>query len=34
MMPQVTLETIRIWRAAGINVKLVRCKGGYIVQVR
>ncbi len=33
-MPQVTLETLAVWKAAGINFKLVRCKGGYIVQVR
>jgi hypothetical protein len=33
-MPEVTLETVRAWQAAGINVKLIRVKGGYIVQVR
>ena len=31
---RVSMETIRIWRAAGINVKLTRVKGGYKVQVQ
>lgn len=33
-MINIDLETIKIWRAAGINVKLIRVKGGYLVQVR
>ncbi len=33
-MITVSLETINIWRSAGINVKLIRVKGGYLVQVR
>lgn len=32
-LPQINLEAVRVWQAAGINVKLVRCKGGYIVSV-
>lgn len=33
-MINVSEETIRIWRAAGITVNLIRVKGGYLVQVR
>ena len=33
-MPEVTLETLRSWKAAGIYFRLVRIKGGYRVEIR
>ena len=33
MYPSISLEAVKSWIASGIKVKLIRCKGGYIVQV-
>jgi len=33
VMPEVTLETVKAWMSAGLQVKLIRVKGGYIVKV-
>ena len=33
-MITVSHETVKIWQAAGIRMKLVRVKGGYLVQLR
>jgi hypothetical protein len=34
MMPEITMETLRSWKASGIFFRLVRVKGGYRVEVR
>lgn len=33
-MVTVSWETVQVWKSAGINMKFIRVKGGYIVQLR
>ena len=33
-LPRISEATVNTWRAAGIQVKLIRVAGGYLVQVR
>lgn len=32
-MPQISWEAVQVWKAAGIRMKLIRTKGGYIVHL-
>lgn len=32
--PVISEDTVRVWRSAGIAMRLTRVKGGYIVQLR